>query len=128
MSALDVLSIFQHPPPPLCSHTLRIDAKDTRGIFQALVIILKVGMGVLFSTDGVVDLSKMTEAHVSRLQEYFRGFCIGLNVSYCESFVPKPNPRHDQLKDYVLVIRLPGRQVVVSFDFLVPDCPPMRFA
>ena len=126
--ALDVMSIFQNRPPPLCSHTLRVDASDTRGIFQALVTILKVGMGVLFADDGVVDLSKMTDTHVSQLKEYFCGFCIALNVTYCDQFVHKPNPDPNQLKDYVLVIRLPHKQVVISFDFMIPDFPPMRFA
>ena len=128
MAAMDVLSIFQNPAPPLCSHTLRVDARDTRGIFHALVTILKVGMGVLFaSDDGIVDLSKMSESHVERLQEYFKAFCITLHVKYCERYYPNPNPQFDRLKDYVLILRLPGRQVVISFDFIVPDMSPSRF-
>lgn len=127
--AMDVVSIFRQPAPPVCSHTLRVDATDARGIFQSLVCILKIGMGVLFGRDGVVDLSALADADIQALREYFDAFCIRLVIEYGEGArcrdVIDGAPR---LSDYKLVLRLPQRNVVVSFDYMVPGMQPPRFA
>ena len=124
----DVLALFSQPPMPTCSHTLRVPADDTRGIFQALVTILKAGMSVLYARDGVVDLTEISDADIEKLQEYFRSFCISLTIARSETFTPAPNPNPNRLKDYVLVLRMPGQVVTVSFDFLTPDTGVPRLA
>lgn len=120
----DVIRIFENPPPPPCSHVLRVDAADTFGVFKALVTILKAGMAVLHSTaDGVVDLSAITASDVRRLQEYFRAFCVEMNVGSPAA----PGESGDSLSSYSVLIRMPSETIRISFSYMVPDIQPPRF-
>lgn len=128
MSALDVLHIFSHPPPPPCSHTLRIDADCTAGIFKALVTILKAGMSVLYASDGVVDLTNISDEDIKRVQDYFRAFCIEMRAEILQSLPQRRRTGEgDRLSDYSLMIRLPSHTVKISFDYMTPDIRPPRF-
>ena len=126
MSTLDVIQIFSHPPPPPCSHTLRIDAHSTVGIFKALVVILKAGMAVLYASNGVVDLSKISDEDIERVQDYFRAFCIEMRFEILQS-LPQRRAGGSQLSDYSLIVCLPSHVIRISFDYMTPDIRPPRF-
>lgn len=120
----DVLGIFNGPPAPPCSQSLRVNATNALGLFKALVTILKVGLSVLYSTDGVVDLNALTDADVAKIQEYFRAFCIEMKI---DDTCVHNESAGDMLSDYSILIHLPGRTVRVSFDYMTPASHPFRY-
>ena len=127
-ASLDVIHIFSHPPPPPCSHTLRIDADCTAEIFKALITILKAGMAVLYASNGVVDLTNISDKDIKRVQDYFRAFCINMRVDVIQSSPQARNSSdNDKLSDYSIMIRLPCRIVKISFDYMTPDIRSPRF-
>ena len=118
---MDILHVFEAAPSPPCAHTLSLHAADAKGVFDALVTILKVGLSVLHARDGVVDLSTLGERELAELRAYFASFCIELRV---EVNRPISLSAGRALSDFQLLLRLPDRLAAVSFDYMRPDTRP----
>jgi hypothetical protein len=117
---MDVINLFRTPPAPKSHHVLRLlDAQDTEGVFQGLLMILKCGLHELYGSHGEVNIDTLGIEDVARLQEYFLSFSILLSISDTTTDILPT--RGAVLREFASVLHTPHRSLRISFDYAHPS-------
>ena len=67
-----VINVFSHPPGEPNSHYISFDTYNLKQLFESLLIIFTNGMKLLFGNQsGIVELDKLTEEDIKKVNEYF---------------------------------------------------------